>query len=252
MSDLKKRLLNHERNKHIVYDPEPHTYTYFPSGDKRKTTEAIKFNGITSWFGKYASPFDADAIAKSCNKNPNSEYYQMGEDAIKEQWNQQRIKGDNIHKVIEDSINLDGVYDEEYGFYIDQFWDVMFDNNLKPFVSEFVVYDEDIERATPIDVLATNEDGQVVPIDIKTYRKDLTYTGYNGKKMKHPLGGIYESKYSSVCLQISIERKWLLSKYGFKENELHDGYVAVLNDNGCKLIPTLDYINFVDLMYEYE
>lgn len=246
---LKKKLLEHPRNRRIKFYEDEHRYEYFP--DLRKN-EGVKFNGITGWFGQYCSKFDADKVAESCNKNPNSEYYQMGEDAIKQVWNERRIEGSNIHKAIENVVNYDGLYDEEYGNYIDAFFDVMDKHGIEPIVCEHVIYDEDVERATPIDVVGMR-DGKIVPLDVKTYEKGMQFVPYGNKTMLHPLGELKETKYLKTCLQIMIERKFLLKHYGFKENEIEDGMILLMNEEvGCKAFPVLDVMDYVDKLYQYE
>lgn len=82
-----KQLLDHPRNKRIVYDEDAHTYEYFP--DLRKK-EGIKYNGVTGWIGSFSTKkFNAKKQAKSSNNNPNSQYYNWGEQAILDFGNRQ-------------------------------------------------------------------------------------------------------------------------------------------------------------------
>src|SRR5690625_6763086 len=62
------RLLEHERNKYISYDPEAHRYTYKPDNKI--------FRGITGWIDSFSKePFIASEVAERVIKNPNGEYY---------------------------------------------------------------------------------------------------------------------------------------------------------------------------------
>lgn len=140
-----------------------------------------------------------------------------------------------------------GLYDEEYSGYIDAFWNIVDELEVEPFVSEFVVYDEDIERATPIDVCGTRN-GLVIPLDIKTFKDGMQFTPYGGAHFKYPLDNLYDTKYEKVSLQVSIAQKWLREKYDVPVGQ---GYVIVLNETTREAIPTLDYSNtYVNLMYE--
>lgn len=249
MPDISEYLLNHKRHKRIKFDEDEHKYTYFP--DLRKS-EGVEYKGITSWVSSFSKvPFIPKEVAEKCNKNPNSKYYDLGVDAILQQWTDKRDKGDAIHKCIEDVVNH-AVYDETMSFYIDRFFEEIDKYNIKPFVSEMVVYDEDIERATPIDLLGTRN-GKITLCDLKTFEDGMEFYPYGGKTFKHPLGKLFDSKFEKVSLQLSIEKKWLKDKYSIKEEQFDEMYVMVLNDNGAELLPVMDYHNnFVEKMYEFE
>jgi hypothetical protein len=241
-----KKLLNHKRNKRIVFDEDSHTYTYF---DDLRKKESERFQGITSWIGSFSSSkFDPIKQAKSSNNNPNSPYYNWGEQTILDHWDETRDEGSRIHKAIENSVNL-GEVDPQYDMYITKFWEIMDELEIKPFVSEFVVYDEDIKRATPIDVCGVRN-GLVIPIDVKTFKDGMQYLPYGGKHLIYPLDNLYESKYEKVSLQVSIAKKWLEEKYNVQCGQ---GYVVVLNEDTQEAIPTIDYSQtYVNKMYDYE
>lgn len=248
MTDIKNHLLNHENHRRIKFYEDEHRYEFFP--DLRKS-EGIEFDGVTSWISSFSKKkFKPKKVAKAVNDNPNSEYYEMGVDNIIQTWNDRRDKGSAIHKSIEDVVNT-GVYDDKMSFYIDRFWEQMDSHGIEPFVSEMVVYDKEIGRATPIDLCGVRKDKLVV-MDIKTFRKGMEYMPYGGATFKHPLGDLYDSKYEKVSLQTSIAKKWLIDHYDVPEDAFDEMYVVMLNDDGCEVIPVMDYHNnYVPLMYEY-
>lgn len=239
-----KKLLDHPRNKRIVYNEDAHTYHYYP--DLRKK-ESVEFKGITSWIGSHSpKKFDPKKQAKASNSNPNSQYYNWGEQAILDFWQKNQDDGKIVHKAIEESV-MHGLYDEELGNYIDSFWTIMDELEIVPFTAEFVVYDEDINRATPIDICGTRN-GLVIPLDIKTFKDGMQFTPYRQEHFKYPLDNLYNTKYEKVCLQVSIAQKWLREKYDVPVGQ---GYVIVLNETTREAIPTIDYSNnYVNLMYE--
>jgi hypothetical protein len=244
---LMKQLLNHDRNKNIQFLEDEHQYWYYPSGDKRKKSEAVQFDGITSWIGSFKERFDMDATAKACNKNPNSKYYKLGEDVIKQQWIDRRDEGSDIHKAIENCVNT-GEIDPEYDFYITEYFREMDKWGLTPFQCEFVVYDENIKRATAIDDLATDSDGGLVIIDKKTYKDGMEFSSYKNKRYFAPLDDLYCSKYINVSIQNSIPSLWLQKYYGVT---VVNHFVMVINDGGAELIPTLHLTDYVNKMYDY-
>lgn len=257
MSDLKETLLNHPRNEKIRFLEEPHEYWYYESGDFRKTTERVQYQGITGWIGDFCSKFDAEAVLDqhydNWQRTKDERYYGMSREEIKQQWFQKgddaRNKGNEIHKAIENCVNF-GVYDEDMSFYIDRFWECMDSHNIEPFVSEMVLYDEDIQRASPADVLGI-KDGKIFPLDLKSYEDGMEFLSYDSERMRHPLGDLFDSKWEKVNLQISILRKFLIKNY-VDEEHVADGATLLLNDDGCKFIPALDYVEYVDKMYDYE
>lgn len=248
--DIQKQLLDHDRNKYIKFDEEAHKYWYYPSGDFRKSSEAVEFDGITSWIAQYSQKFDAVTQSKSSAKNPNSKWYGMEPEEIREAWKEKgkesRDYGDQIHKSIENVVN-EGIYDENMSFYIDSFLEEMERIGVEPFAAEHVIYDEDIKKATPIDLSGTKKK-EFVPMDIKTFKDGMEFFPYKGKNMLAPLSELYDSKYTKVCLQVSIERLFLLKKYNLESQR---GYVILLNDDGCRAIPLLDYTDRVKKMYEW-
>lgn len=249
MSNLKKEFLNHPNHEYIVFDEDEHSYTFFPDGDKRKTTTAKQFSGVTSWMDKYSQKeeFDADKIAKKCNKNPNSKYYDWGVQAIKDHWIQRRVDGDDIHKAIEECVNI-GVYDDDFAPYIDAFWELMDAEGIEPIVSEITVWDKRVGRATNIDIIGIKDD-KLIPIDTKTYQDGMKYSAYKDAKFNTPLHGLFDSKFDRVCLQTSIPRKWLTELYDMPVGE---AYCVLLNDTQKELLPLLDYSKYVDKLYEWE
>jgi len=239
------RLLEHERNKYISYDPEAHRYTYKPNNKI--------FRGITGWIDSFSKePFIASEVAERVIKNPNGEYYGWAVEDVIAFWNNLKEYGDDIHLSIENVVNY-GEYPEHETFqgHVDSFYKIMDDNHIEPIVSEFVVYNEDLERATPIDIVGVRDDKLII-VDIKTFRKGMEFLSYQNRTFKYPLGDLYESKYEKVSLQTSIPKRWLIDKYGFKESDFGVAYTLVINDDTTELIETMDYSDdYVPLMYDY-
>lgn len=250
--NLEKRLKTHHRNQHIKYvGGDKHEYWFYPSGDFRKTSEAVEYDGVTSLIKQFSQPFDKDKIAASCNKNPNSEWYDMGEEAIKEAWAEKgrksREKGNRIHKAVEDFVN-DGVIDEDMSSYVYKFDEEMQKNNLEPLLSEFLVYDKTLQRASMIDDICERS-GKAVIVDIKTYSKGMEFSSYGGQKMLPPLDHLPDSKFVRTSLQVSIYRDWLQKKYHTEVSDVN--YVLLLNDEECRLIPTLPLKDEIQTLYEW-
>src|SRR5690625_495894 len=242
-------ILEHPRNKHIVYDPVPHTYHYYPSGDKRRTKEAIQFDGITGWISSFAPAFNKEAQAQKSSKNPYSDWYGMTTDEIIEAWNEKgrvsREFGDYIHKVIEDYVN-DGVAEDDDMHIIEDFNNVMDANGMTPIRSEFTVFNEDVKRASPIDILVEKDDKPTL-VDVKTFQDGMQWVGYRDEMFNYPLAHLPHSQHIKTSLQLSITQNWL------ERPELYDvpcndhGYILLYTDH-FELIPALYLPNEVATM----
>lgn len=239
------KLTKHKRNKDIKYDVKTHTYTYLP--------ENKKFKGITGWISSFEQEeFDAVEVANKIIKNPRGEYYGMTVDEVFAFWKELIEYGDQIHEAIELAVvNGELPEDESMEEHVMNFFAVLDSYGIEPMLSEFVVYNEELGRATPIDIVGV-KDGKMVIIDVKTFRKGMEFTSYGDKTFRYPLDDLMESKYEKVCLQTSIPKRWLIDKYGFTEKDFGDSYVMVVNDDTCELILAMDYSNnYVPKMYEY-
>lgn len=240
-------LLKHPRNKHIQFLEDVHEYYFYPSGDKRKKNEAIQFDGITGWIKEFSRPFDAKKQAKLSAKNPRSEWYGMSQKDILKAWSDKgdvtRERGNRIHKVVETVVNTGEDTDSEI---VDDFFRVMDEIGIEPVTAEFVVYNEKLQRATPIDLIGARSD-IVVPLDIKTYQDGMQWTGYGNASMNYPLSDLPDSKYIHTSLQLSIERVWLEQLY---EQVCQEGYILLYTDH-FEAIPSLFLPDQVQQMEEW-
>lgn len=246
-------IINHQRHKHIQFDPELHEYYFYPSGDKRKKSEAIQFDGITGWIASFAPEFDAVGQAKKSAKNPYSEWYGMTPEEILSAWRQKGEdsieRGNYIHKIIEDLVE-DGVAKDEHKEIVDDFYRVMDEAGLEPIASELVLYNEEIHRATPVDLVCkVKETGKAVIVDCKTFEKGMEWVGYGGETFNHPLSHLSHSKYMKVTLQCSITQNW---GERFYDTEFHPHGYCLLYTDHFEMIPTLYLPREVQIMEEYD
>lgn len=231
---MKREIKQHPRNERIAFDKERHEYLF--DGE-------TYFEGITGWIGEYAEPFDATRISRKL-----AAIRGQSPEEILQEWEDARQYGDYVHESAELWVN-DGL--ELNVSEVDLMKDTLKEMGLTPVFSEWVVYDEDVQRASAIDLLCVNEDGQYVIVDIKTSKKDIKFNGYRGKTMFYPFNDLPDAKYFKYCLQVNIYQRWLEEKY---ENvELADThYILRVRNNLCEPIPVLDMQDKVQLLYEEE
>ena len=156
----------HERDAHISFDEGPHIYTI--DGDSG-------FMSVTTWNHSHFPHFNADKIIKKmmASKNwSNSKYFGMTADEIKAQWNENgRLAseaGTKMHYDIECYYNdmAIEVYEDckEFNYFL------VFDkdhNDLKPYRTEWMVWDKELQFAGSIDMIYKNDDGTLSIYDWK-------------------------------------------------------------------------------------
>src|SRR5258708_23689909 len=160
----------HERDKNIVFTEEGHSYTI--QGCEKKPIS------VTSLIHKYFPEFNAETVVKKMMSSANfskSKYYGKTKEQIKDEWDTNgkdasRL-GTLMHKDIENYFNglpIENPDAREFALFT-QFWSDMQLKYpcLKPYRTEWMVYDEDIGLAGSIDFLLTDDDGQIVIIDWK-------------------------------------------------------------------------------------
>lgn len=223
-------MIKHERNENIALDKDRHIYTY---------KDDQIFKGVTSWIGKYNKPFDAEKVAKKLAKWRG----QKPEDILAE-WEETREYGDYVHELIENYVNDDQNFNVPE---IENFESVIEKHDLVPICSEWVVYDEDIKRASAVDLICTNHKNQYVAIDIKTRHKGIEVSSYQDQRMFPPLDDLPASRYFKYCLQVNIYKYWLENKYDLNMSSVN--YILNLTDEGYELIPVVDLTGKVEQMY---
>lgn len=171
----------HARDALIEFAPGPHKYTCKGEGG---------YVSVTTWLHSHFKPFDADAIIQKMNlANPRSKYYGKTPEEIKAGWDHTRDEaaaaGTAMHAAIEQWILYEypsgdirlaetadrdhaGGLAEEIGALSPHFMDFVRDHpDLKPYRTEWMVFDEDVRIAGSIDMVACqaplNQSGIQIP-----------------------------------------------------------------------------------------
>jgi len=239
MSNLKKEILEHPRNENILFEEDGHKYTYLPTGER--------WYGVTSLIKNYAEEFDAEKMAKYVARRDG-----MTQDQVLNMWDEKGRKaieyGNAVHEMIESSI-MEGVEyeDEDYDAYLDAIDEL----GIQPLCSEWVIYDERIQRASAIDGLFERE-GKVVLVDFKT-NEDLekVFKVYKDKRFFYPIGDIPDSKYYKYVLQLNIYRKIVDELYPEipLSNEM---WILHIREGKYEWLPVLNFQSQINKLYEQE
>ncbi len=201
----------HERDNNILFDEGPHTYTLNGS--------SIKFTSVTTLVHQQFEQFDAERILNNIfKKNPLPEKYQgKTRDSLAAEWEKNRCEsadaGTLLHKNIEDYFNGKHVENEsiEWKFFIRFHTDNL---SLKPYRTEWVVYDETISLAGSIDMVTINDDETLSIYDWKRSKGIVKTNNFNKFSINPIIEHIPDSNFWHYSLQLNIYKAILERKYG--------------------------------------
>jgi len=220
---VKFNLINaHPRDQRIRFYPEPHIYTI----DNTPAPSASTV--ISNFFPAF------DAYGAAINLGRNNPLYGLPVDEIVKTWNTKGKKaadeGTFLHEQIE-KYYLDENYEQPEEF-------IHFENfvqdhlHLKPYRSEWRVFDEKYHIAGTIDMISKNGHGFEI-YDWKRSQKiidpyaeePITIDNW-GKVGVGKLDHIFDTSYNRYCLQQSLYKYILEKNYGIKVSEM---YLVVLH-----------------------
>ena len=202
----------HPRDYQIVFDEGPHTYTI--NGDSNYTS-------VTTWNHSHFQHFDADRIIEKMTNSwkwPESKYYGMTPEEIKAQWEQNgkeaREAGTKMHYDIECYYNdqhpeNDSVEYQYFQNFVRDFPD------LKPYRTEWTIWDEDLKIAGSIDMTFENENGTIEIYDWKR-SKEIKMTNRWQSAETECISYIPDSNYWHYSLQLNTYKAILERKYDKK------------------------------------
>jgi hypothetical protein len=213
-----KQLNTHARDINITFEEEGHKYTI--NGETNYTS-------VTTWLKKFFYPFNDELIITNMMKSPkwpDSKYFGMTKDEIKKQWrdngNEAAKLGTAMHKMFEDHYNGLYVDGSNTGVEYEYFTNFINDHpTLKPFRSEWTVYDEDLRLSGSIDMLFINEDGTLSIYDWKRCKSMDKTVSFN-KYAKPPIRHIPDTNFWHYSIQLNAYKMIIERKYGYKIKDM--------------------------------
>jgi hypothetical protein len=209
------------RDTRIKFYPEPHVYT----------VDGIPFKSVSGLISKYFPKFDS--YGQAARLSPRNSLYGLPVEEIVGRWDAKgktsAEEGTYLHAQIE-NYYLGKSYDRPAEFeYFEDFHKVH--SHLKPYRSEWRVFDEEMQVAGTIDFVA--KEGRAFDMyDWKRTRKvvdfegdPITWDSY-GKYGIGPLSSISDTSYNRYCIQQTIYRYILEKNYGLKIRKM---YLVVLH-----------------------
>jgi hypothetical protein len=233
------RFAAHPRDALIEFDAGPHKYTCMGEAN---------YNSVTGWNHTHFPPFDADAIIAKMNlTNPKSKYYGQTPEQIKAGWDKGRDEaaaaGTEMHAAIEafwigvgghphapdetegrtqgaeaePSLPIEGhpsTPDRGAGGVSPHFGAFVADNpQIKPYRTEWMIFDEDVRLAGSIDFVSENEDGTLTIYDWKRCKEIKKANGFGGYALTECIAHLPDTNYWHYALQLNTYKTILERKY---------------------------------------
>jgi ATP-dependent exoDNAse (exonuclease V) beta subunit len=232
---------SHSRDKNIQFFEEGHKYVILTEPD-------VKYTSVTSWNHSHFPKFEADSIIDNMMKGKGwkegHKYWGLTPEQIKCQWNTNRDSlagaGTDLHFEIECFNNdkrfqFDYTNKELYEIY-------MIDNKdkhdlasvewkyfinfvkdtpqLKPFRTEWTVYNEDVKISGSIDMIYENPDGTLSIYDWKRAKNITRINNYNKFALPPQICHLPDSNFWHYALQLNTYKAIIEQKYGKIVKEL--------------------------------
>lgn len=225
----------HPRDKHIKFYEEDHKYVIDLEPD-------VKYTSVTTWIHEHFEQFDADKIITKMMAGKawkqGHKYWGMTPDQIKNQWNSNKDAvsgaGTDLHFEIEcfnnDSLNFTFDYTNkellenymcdkekelaekpvEWKYFINFVKD---HQHLKPYRTEWTVFNEDIKISGSIDMVYENPDGTLSIYDWKRSKNITRINTFNKFALPPCICHLPDSNFWHYALQLNTYKYILETKY---------------------------------------
>jgi hypothetical protein len=187
---------SHPRDKYITFDEEPHIYTI--KGDD-------SYMSVTTWNHSHFAPFNGKEIIKKLNRNEGSKYYNMTDEQILQQWednrNQAAQAGTKLHFDIECFYNNLPVSNTsiEYSYFITFSKTI----NFTPYRTEWMIYAEDLKLAGSIDMVYEDNLGNILIYDWKRCKDISKGSRFNKYSTTNCISHLPDTNFWHYTLQLN-------------------------------------------------
>jgi len=231
----------HPRDANIQFMEEGHKYTIL-------TESNVKYTSVTTWNHTHFEQFDADKIIDGMMKGKGwkqgHKYWGLTPDQIKAQWNSNKDAvsgaGTDLHFEIECFQNSDSFY---FDYTNKELYEVYMENNrethdfkaiewqyfinfvrdfpeLKPFRTEWLIYDDEVKISGSIDMVYENPDGTLSIYDWKRCKNITRINNFNKFGLPPQICHLPDSNFWHYALQLNTYKAILEKKYGKVVKEL--------------------------------
>lgn len=212
---------SHARDAHITFDEGPHIYTIDGDSD---------FMSVTTWNHSHFEHFDADAIIENMMRSkrwPQSKYYGMTPDEIKTLWEKNRdaaaSAGTAMHLDIERFYNEVPVTNDssEYEHFLQ--FHTFFQSTrpeVRPYRTEWMVWDAELKFAGSIDMVYENPDGTLLIYDWKRSKEIKKVNAWGKSAHTECVSHLPDTNFWHYALQLNTYKALLEKNYGKRVVEL--------------------------------
>jgi len=231
----------HPHDQYIQFEEEEHKYTIICDPES-------KYTSVTTWIHTHFPHFDADSIINKMMSGkswkPGHKYWGLTAEQIKDSWNSNRDNaagaGTQMHFEIECFMNntkldinysnkdlfenyiLDpnGVINKtsEWKYFINFVSDFP---NLKPYRTEWTIFDEELKIAGSIDMVYENPDGTLSIYDWKRSKEISMVNHFNKFAKNKIICHMPDSNFWHYALQLNTYKAILERKYDKKVTDLY-------------------------------
>ena len=259
----------HPRDKHIKFFEKEHKYIIDLEPD-------VKYTSVTTWIHEHFEKFEADKIIQKMMSGVSwkegHKYWGKSPEEIKSLWNSNKDSvagaGTNLHFEIEcfnNNRNLLVNYTnkELYDIYINNdknnhhnskslewqyFINFVRDNpDLKPYRTEWTVFNEDFKISGSIDMVYENPDGTLSIYDWKRCKNITRINTFNKFALPPSICHLPDSNFWHYALQLNTYKFILETKY---DKKIKDLYLVRLHPDAEE--KNYELIKLPDLLTEIE
>jgi ATP-dependent exoDNAse (exonuclease V) beta subunit len=232
MSTLKNKNA-HNRDSQIKFYARGHKYEITSDPNS-------KYTSVTTWNHSHFPKFDADAVIKNIfngkSWGPDHKYWGQSAEQIKASWksNGDAVAGagTSLHERIESFMNNDHLspnyrHNELYEDFVQQHGDIddvkewnyflqfVKDHpDLKPYRTEWMIFDEDLKLAGSIDMVYENLDGTLSIYDWKRSKEITSVNNWNKFALNPLISDMPDTNFWHYSLQLNTYKAILERKYG--------------------------------------
>ena len=265
----------HERDQFIQFFEEDHKYVI--TNDPNN-----KYTSVTTWNHSHFPVFNANLIIKNMMRGKNwkegHKYWGLTAEEIKQQWssNSSAVSGagTDLHFEIECFMNnpdLESGFKGNKGYkhsdlhetYIlnpkaievvewDYFINFVKDHpELKPYRTEWTIYDEDLKISGSIDMIYENSDGTLSIYDWKRSKDITRVNNFNKFAINKLICHMPDANFWHYALQLNTYKRLIERKYGKTVTDL---YLVRLHpdaeEKNYELIKLPDLTKEIDELFE--
>ena len=233
---------HHLKDEFIKFEEEGHKYTILCDPNS-------KYTSVTTWNHSHFPHFDANGIIKNMMKGKGwkegHKYWGLTAEQIKTQWSNNASAvsgaGTDMHYEIECFMNNPNLqpnytHKELYEHYMDQEkeqkkeksleWQYFINfvketPHLKPYRTEWTVFNEDLKLAGSIDMVYENPDGSLAIYDWKRVKEITRVNNFNKYAITKSICQMPDSNFWHYSLQLNTYKAILEGKYNKKITDLY-------------------------------